>query len=177
MAFSPGASGRPYKSGVTSAPWTISASRCTAGSSIRYLRTMASKLHRPAWWPNSTPGTSNGVAPSRLATSATSSAGTNKNSAAGSTNLRISHGHATRSTFTRSRVTHFMARSPRYESARPTPASVVSPGGLLLRVEGGLQAFRQFFRLALAPEVGEVERRLLADHVIVQGDDVDARLP
>src|SRR5262249_17969116 len=47
-------------------------------------------------------------APSRSATSITCSAGTNKNSACWSMNLRISQGQATRSTFTCSRVTHFM---------------------------------------------------------------------
>src|SRR5262249_14933902 len=51
------------------------------------------------------------MAPSRLATSITLSSGTNRNSACGSMNLRMSHGQATRSTFTRSRVIHFMAWS------------------------------------------------------------------
>src|SRR5690348_15608063 len=34
----------------------------------------------------------------------------------------------------------------------------------------------QLARRAFAPEVREVERWLLADHVVVQGDDVDAAL-
>src|SRR5712691_7489227 len=48
------------------------------------------------------------MAPSRAAIAATWSVGTNKNSALGSTNFLISHGQATRSTFTRSRVIHFI---------------------------------------------------------------------
>src|SRR6185369_7002230 len=52
---------------------------------------------------------SNGIAPSRSAISATLSAGTNRNSASRSTNFLISQGHATRSTFTLSRVIHFIA--------------------------------------------------------------------
>src|SRR5438105_7296343 len=48
------------------------------------------------------------MASSRFAISITCSAGTNRNSASGSTNFLISHGQATRSTFTRSRVTHFI---------------------------------------------------------------------
>src|SRR6185503_19207611 len=70
---------------------------------------IASKLHLPSWWPSSTPGMSNGIAPSRSAISATLSAATNRNSASGSTNFLISQGHATRSTFTCSRVIHFIA--------------------------------------------------------------------
>ena len=48
------------------------------------------------------------VAFSFAATSITCSTGTKRNSACGSTNFLISHGQATRSTFTFSRVTHFM---------------------------------------------------------------------
>src|SRR5438445_9787329 len=51
---------------------------------------------------------SNGVAPSSVASGATWLAGTNKNSASGSTNFLMSHGHATLSTFTFSRVIHFI---------------------------------------------------------------------
>src|SRR5215210_5721804 len=68
---------------------------------------IASKLHSPPWWPSAAPGTSYGVAPSRSATATTWSPRTYKNSASGSTNRLISHGQATRSTFGRSRVTHF----------------------------------------------------------------------
>src|SRR5439155_13339210 len=85
-------------------------SRRRVGSSSRYWSRTASKLQRPPWWPSSTPGTSNGVAPSWAARSMTWSAGTNRNSAFGSMNFLISHGQATRSTFTRSRVIHFMSR-------------------------------------------------------------------
>src|SRR5262249_60729346 len=45
------------------------------------------------------------------ATASTWSAGTNKNCASGSTNFLISQGQATRSTFTRSRVIHFIVVS------------------------------------------------------------------
>src|SRR6185437_12719966 len=48
------------------------------------------------------------MARSRAAIAITSGAGTNRNSASGSTNFLISQGHATRSTFTRSRVIHFI---------------------------------------------------------------------
>lgn len=49
-----------------------------------------------------------GIAPSRALVASTSSAGTKRNSASGSTKRVISHGQATRSTFTRARVTYFM---------------------------------------------------------------------
>src|SRR3989442_3663736 len=48
------------------------------------------------------------MAPVDFAFTMTWSAGTKRNSASRSTNLRMSQGHATRSTFTPSRVTHFM---------------------------------------------------------------------
>src|SRR5947208_4296269 len=64
------------------------------------------------------------MAPSRSAVSITWSAGTNRNSACGSTNFLMSQGHATRSTLTFSRVIHFMADSP--------DANVMSFRGLLL---------------------------------------------
>src|SRR6266446_1298706 len=51
---------------------------------------------------------SNGVAPISTARDATWLAGTNRNSASGSTNFLMSHGHATLSTFTFSRVIHFI---------------------------------------------------------------------
>src|SRR5262249_50955846 len=65
--------------------------------------------------PSSTPDTSNGVAPSVAAISSTLSGATNRNSASGSTKCLINHGHATRSTFTRSRVIHFI--SPRFSGS------------------------------------------------------------
>src|SRR6266699_4730579 len=49
------------------------------------------------------------IAPSRSATSATCSVGTNRNSASLSTNFLMSQGQATRSTLTCSRVIHFIA--------------------------------------------------------------------
>src|SRR5437763_4820049 len=48
------------------------------------------------------------MASRRLASSMTLSAGAKTNWASRSTKLRMSHGQATRSTFTRSRVIHFM---------------------------------------------------------------------
>src|SRR2546426_6416281 len=54
---------------------------------------------------------SNGVAPSSWALTATCSRDTKINSACGSTNFLMSQGQATRSTFTRSRVIHFIAPS------------------------------------------------------------------
>src|SRR6184192_3493629 len=49
------------------------------------------------------------MASRRFASSMTLSAGAKMNSASLSTNFLMSHGQATRSTFTRSRVIHFMA--------------------------------------------------------------------
>src|SRR6266851_4114696 len=69
---------------------------------------MASKEHAFPWCPNSTLGTSYGIACSRLAISITLSAGTKRNSAFGSTNFLINQGQATLSTFTFSRVIHFI---------------------------------------------------------------------
>src|SRR5436190_19081163 len=63
------------------------------------------------------PAASKGVAFSRLATSFTLSVGTYRNSAFGSTKRVINHGHAIRSTFAFSRVTHFTI-SPRAASPR-----------------------------------------------------------
>lgn len=45
---------------------------------------------------------------------------------------------------------------------------------LRLCVQCSLDAFRQFLGRPFAPEVREIELRLLADHVVVQSDDVDA---
>src|SRR5512132_2088450 len=71
----------------------------------------ASKLHRGPSCDSSTPTTSNGMAPDSRATRATSSGGTNRNSAPGSMKRSISQGHAIRSIFGRSRVTHFIVTS------------------------------------------------------------------
>src|SRR5712691_659417 len=51
------------------------------------------------------------MAPVLRTTLSTWSTGTNRNSACGSTNVQMSQGHATRSTFTLARVTHFMEPS------------------------------------------------------------------
>src|SRR5262249_33521144 len=60
---------------------------------------------------SSTLGTSNGMAPVRSAVGITSAAGTNRNSAWGSTKRRMSQGQATRSTCAFSRVIHFTSVS------------------------------------------------------------------
>ena len=52
----------------------------------------------------------------------------------------------------------------------------MSLAGPLLGVESSLESFGQLLRLAFAPEVSEVEDRFLADHVIVQRDDVQFAL-
>src|SRR5690242_3713018 len=54
--------------------------------------------------------------------------------------------------------------------------SVSSGADRLLDVQGRPEPPGELAGRALAPEVGEVEGRLLADHVVVQGNDVDARL-
>src|SRR5262245_13760323 len=96
-------------SAATSAAWTILARATSAGSPFNpYLSIRLSNEHRPPTCPNSTPGTSYGAAPSRSAVAITSSAGTNRNSASGSMNRRISQGQATRSTLASPRVTHFI---------------------------------------------------------------------
>src|SRR5436305_2405589 len=47
----------------------------------------------------------------------------------------------------------------------------------LLGVECRAEALCELVCRALSPEVREVECRLLANHVIVEGDDVNPRLP
>src|SRR5438128_2326093 len=109
------------------------------------------------------------MAPSRWAVSITLSTGTNRNSACWSTNFLMSHGQATRSTFTRSLVTYFMFASSGALMALPRFSS------FLLGIQGAFDAPGQFFGRPLGPEVREIISRLLADHVVVQGDDVDVR--
>src|SRR5215472_4871367 len=108
IAFRPLASGTMSMSAATSAPCTICARRSRPRSWRPYLTMIDSKLQRPSTWPSSTSFTSYGMAPSRSATAGTSSTGTYRNSASASTNRRISHGHATRSTLAFFRVTHFI---------------------------------------------------------------------
>src|SRR5262249_18261831 len=68
------------------------------------------------------------MASRRLASSNTLSGGTKTNSASRSTNFLMSHGQATRSTLTCSRVIHFMRSSIRGPSERGPPAvSVFGP--------------------------------------------------
>src|SRR5262249_696914 len=63
------------------------------------------------WWPSSTPGTSNGMAPSRSAVFFTSAGATNRKRGSRSMKREISHGQAIRSTRARSRVTHCITSS------------------------------------------------------------------
>src|SRR6266851_6990494 len=159
MALSPAASGWFHSELSVSAPFTMRASSTMAGSaSSLYLWTTASNEHSGPWWPSSTPFTSYGVAPSRAATAMTWSAGTNRNSASWSTNFLMSHGHATRSTWTFALVTHFMMDSS------------VS----LRRVDRGAQPQDDLRERAIRPEVNEIDLRRLADHVRMQRGRRDA---
>jgi hypothetical protein len=81
------------------------------GSFRSYLPMMDSKEQRPSWWPSSTPGASKGTAPVSCATRSISLFGTNRNSASLSTKRLISHGRATRSTWTCERVTQCVVYS------------------------------------------------------------------
>src|SRR3989442_9889273 len=114
-ASSPAPSARRPR-GAASAVRTISAMSRSAGSVSLYFLMIASKLHRSSppslKWNSSAPGLSYGMAPCSFATSKTFSRGTNRNSAFESTNLVMSHGHAIRSTFAFSRVTHFIGGLP-----------------------------------------------------------------
>src|SRR5262249_39546800 len=135
MALRPRPSGTVSMSAETSAAWTIFASATSAGSPERLcLSMMLSNEQRPSTWPNSTPLTSNGMAPSRPATSSTSLFGTKRNSAFGSTNRRINQGQAMRSTLASSRVTHFINKSPLSIGSRPRGNSRPSSIGPDLRV-------------------------------------------
>src|SRR2546426_4411087 len=111
IASKPAPSARGAR-GAASAVRTISAMSRSAGSVSLYFLMIASKLHRSSppslRWNSSAPGLSYGIAPCSFATSRTFSRGTNKKSALESTNFVMSHGHAIRSTFAFSRVTHFM---------------------------------------------------------------------
>src|SRR5258708_13834067 len=82
----------------------------------------------------------------------TGSAGTNRNCASWSTNFLISHGHATRSTWTFALVTHFMMESS------------VS----LRRVDRGAQPLDALRERTIRPEANEVHLRGLAVHVRIQ---------
>src|SRR6266849_8762879 len=52
----------------------------------------------------------------------------------------------------------------------------MSPGSLLLRVEGGSELRRVLLRRALSPEVQKHDAWLLVRHVIVDRDNVDVRM-
>src|SRR5581483_6304265 len=75
---------------------------------------MASKVQRGSRWLSwiaSILGASNGTASYSFACSSKTFSSTNRNSACGSTNRRISHGQATRSTLMSFRVIHFIFTS------------------------------------------------------------------
>src|SRR4051812_23457472 len=108
------------------------------------------------------------MAPRRLASSITLSAGTNKNSACLSTNLLMSHGQATRSTLTRSRVIHFMmcsydlsSRATAVRAAVPCltahPASDIAQTGEVTVIDRGQRA--RPFVLRLPPRHGVAGRQ------------------
>src|SRR5207244_663878 len=109
IAASPGPPADVPRSSETSAACTIEASRASAASSPNPNESMStSNEQSPSRCVYSAPGASKECAPSRSATASTSSRATNRNWAPGSMKRRINHGHATRSTFAFSRVTHFM---------------------------------------------------------------------
>src|SRR5439155_21274658 len=87
------------------------ASWASDGSCSWYLSRNASKLQRGPSCDSSTPSTSKGIAPVSCATRATSLGGTNRNSASLSIKRSMSHGHAIRSIFGLSLVTHFIVTS------------------------------------------------------------------
>src|SRR2546423_382427 len=65
--------------------------------------------------------------------------------------------------------------SPDCSSREPSSMAIHSRLRFL-GIEGRADALREILCRTLTPEVREGERRLLADHVIVQGDDVYAGL-
>src|SRR5215472_16213030 len=94
---------------------------------------MASKVQRgPRWFSliASILGASNGIASCSFACSSKAFSSTNTNSACGSTNRRISHGQATRSTLTSFRVIHFIftSRSPRISELEDEAVLVILRG-------------------------------------------------
>src|SRR5712692_974088 len=129
------------------------------------------------------------MAPSRSATSKTRSAGTNRNSASGSTNFLMSQGQATRSTFTRSRVTHFITylldsmrsvralrpapRPPKRESRPRPPNSRIPLGsGLVRGVAFAIRRAAQATGLPEADKPGDkIGSRALQD--LRRGPDLD----
>src|SRR5512137_1012526 len=92
----------------------------------------------------------------------TLSAGTNRNSACGSINLRISHGQATLSTFTFSRVIHFMFLPRR-----------LLLGGICL-IQRRTQSASELDGIVIRPEMHKEQPRFLFQHMAVQGCHVDA---
>src|SRR5258707_815760 len=122
-ASKPAASGERSRRPVSAAR-TIVAGRCRGGVDSPNSSIITSKVHSSPRWLQNTFSTSNGVASNRSATAWTSAAATNRKTAPGSMNRRISHGQAMRSIFGRDRVTQTVrprpSRSPlNYAGGRP----------------------------------------------------------
>src|SRR5882757_2963281 len=110
-ASRPAASGERSRRPVSAAR-TIVARRCRGGVASPNSSTITSNVHRSPRWLQNTFSTSNGVASNRSATVWTSAAVTNRKTALGSMNRRISHGQAIRSIFGRDRVTQTVRPRP-----------------------------------------------------------------
>src|SRR6266700_3572439 len=119
---------------------------------------MASKEHAFPWCPNSTFGTSYGIACSRLAISITLSAGTKRNSAFGSTNFLINQGQATLSTFTFSRVIHFIIQ----DAVNPNAFSSLVLAVLQIRVMDHLRYLQDGFVLDPKPLHQGLQRAIVS---------------
>src|SRR5271166_5007073 len=88
------------------------------------------------------------MAPRRFASSITLSGGAKTNSASLSTNFLISHGQATRSTLTRSRVIHFIGYPPSVAACFWAPLNSLSPSA------------RGYMRGRPSPRSGDFRRRV-----------------
>src|SRR5882757_1552507 len=110
-ASRPAASGERSRRPVSAAR-TIVARRCRGGVESPNSSIITSKVQSSPRWLQNTFSTSNGVASNRSATDPTSAAATNRKTAPGSMNRRISQGHAIRSIFGRDRVTQTVRPRP-----------------------------------------------------------------
>src|SRR5260221_26796 len=161
-ASKPAASGERSRRPVSAAR-TIVARRCRGSIESPNCWTITSKVHSSPRWLQNTFSTSNGVASNRSATAWTSAAATNRKTAPGSMNRRISHGHAIRSIFGRDRVT---------QTVRPRPSRFgILPAGhgrKLGLLPTNVTAFEDFRRdlVVAQPGGGTLAQFLafLADH-------------
>src|SRR5713101_2157343 len=138
-ASSPGASG-DRSSRPVSAALTIVASRSNGGVARPNSSTITSKVQRSPRWLQNTFSISKGTALKRSPTATTSAGVTNRNTAFGSTNRRISQGQAMRSIFGlnvdmpqpgRGTLREFLATQA--DDNRRTPRKFLAPvGGLLV---------------------------------------------